>query len=166
MAVRGRSAAALAAWGVLSALALISAPGAAARATVVGPAPAARQLPLVFPLVADDAGLRRFALAVSTPGSPLYGQFASVSEVAARYGARPATAAAVMRYLAGLGAQGIRLSPTRMYVEATLSVATAERTFAARLALMRDSSGRQFVARLRRRPRAGSPLGCEASPPG
>jgi kumamolisin len=137
-------------------LASLLAPATAlARSTAVGPAPAAAQLTLVVPLVADDAGLRRFALAVSTPGSPLYGQFAPVSELAARFGAKPAAAAIVVRYLRGLGAHGVQLSPTRMFVQASLSVAMAERTFGARLALMRDSGGSQFVAP--RAPSAGLP---------
>jgi subtilase family serine protease len=118
----------------------------AARATALGPAPASRQLTLVFPLVADDVGLRQFTLAVSTPGSPLYGQFASVAQLATRFGARPAAATAVMRYLRGLGAGQVQLSPTRMYVQASMSVLLAQRTFGTRLALMRDAAGRQFVA--------------------
>ncbi|HLJ02025.1 MAG TPA: S53 family peptidase [Solirubrobacteraceae bacterium] len=141
---------ALAACLALACLALAPGAGAStravARATAIGPAPASRQLTLVFPLVADDAGLRQFTLAVSTPGSALYGQFASVAQLAGRFGSRPAAAAKAMAYLRGLGARQVQLSPTRMYVQASMSVLLAQRAFGARLALMRDAAGQQFVA--------------------
>ena len=56
----------------------------AARAEVagaarVGQAPGSRQLQLVLPLVADAAGLKRFATEVTTIGSPDYGQYESIA---------------------------------------------------------------------------------------
>ena len=64
-----------------------------ASVTRLGPVPGAHQLQLVLPLKANDAGLERLATAVSTPGSPRYGQFESMPTLARRFGASPATAA-------------------------------------------------------------------------
>ena len=76
-----------------------------ARATRVGPAPASQQLQLVFPLTADLAGLERFANAVTTPGSPGYGHYRSIPELARRFGATAATRDSVARYLRRRGRQ-------------------------------------------------------------
>src|SRR5689334_22432746 len=72
--------------------------GSVAGAARVGAVPSAQRLQLVFPLKADDAGLTAFARAVSTPGSPLYGQYEPVRTLAARFGATPATRARVLAY--------------------------------------------------------------------
>lgn len=117
-----------------------------ARLSSVGAAPPSAQLDLVVPLVADDAGLERFALAVSTPGSPAYGRFASLRELARRFGASAHVAAAAMRYLRSIGARRVELSPTRMYVQATVSVGAAERAFRAPLSVLQAADGRRFVA--------------------
>src|ERR1700722_13816488 len=77
--------------------------GPQAGAARVGEVSSAEQLKLVLPLKADDAGLVAFAHAVSTPGSPLYGQYESVSTLARRFGAPPATRARVLGYLRAHG---------------------------------------------------------------
>ncbi len=42
---------------------------------------------IVLPLVADTAGLERFAAAVSTPGSPDYGRYAPIARLSRWFGA-------------------------------------------------------------------------------
>lgn len=110
----------------------------------LGPAPAQQQLALDIPLLADDTGLERFALSVATPGSASYGRYATVAELARRFGARPAASRAVMRYLRRAGASAVVLSPTRMYVQADMTVAAAERTFGTGLSTLR-ADGQSFI---------------------
>ncbi|MDQ6816704.1 MAG: S53 family peptidase, partial [Actinomycetota bacterium] len=117
-----------------------------AHTAALGPAPAAQPLQLVIPLVADDAGLRRFALAVSTPTSPSYGHYLPISKLARRFGAPLAAQARVVRYLRAVGATQVAASPTGMYVAATMSVAVAERTFGTSLARFQSSQGERFIA--------------------
>jgi subtilase family serine protease len=134
---------------VFAALALPAAPalaaGPQAGAARVGPVSPMTQLQLVFPLPADGAGLAAFARAVSTPGSPLYGQYESVQTLAGRFGATPATRARVLAYLRAHGARGATIDPTGMLAEATLGAVQAERLFGTRLARFRASAAR-FVA--------------------
>ncbi len=117
-----------------------------ARATTLGPAPASRTLDLVIPLAANDAGLRRFATAVSTPGSPLYGDYESVATLARRFGASTSVGATVVRYLRSVGARGVREDSTRMFVNASMNVSLAERVFATPLARFRAVDGQQYIA--------------------
>ncbi|MGA2925417.1 MAG: S53 family peptidase [Solirubrobacteraceae bacterium] len=109
------------------------------------PAPASQPLSLVFPLRADEASLERYALAVSTPGSPRYGQFESIAELARRFGASPHTRRSVLAALRAAGAQRVKIDATGLFADAQLSARRAERMFAAPLARLR--SGRySFIA--------------------
>ncbi len=140
----------LAAFASVALTALIACMSASAAVTAgvaaLGPAPAGQTLELVFPLVADDAGLRRLAFALSTPGSPSYGRFEPLSELAQRFGASPSRAAAVVRYLRAHGADAVRLSATRMYVSATFTAGRAERMFDTPLDRLRSADGEEFLA--------------------
>ena len=136
-------AAALAALAVPASPALAAGPQAGAAR--VGPVSPATQLQLVFPLKADGSGLAAFARAVSTPGSPVYGQYESVPTLAGRFGATPSTRARVLAYLRAHGARDATIDPTGMLAEATLGAAQAERLFSTRLARFRASAAR-FVA--------------------
>lgn len=122
---------------------------AAPRALRVGAAPADRPLTLLLGLRRDEAGLARFAAAVSNPESPLYRRHLDVPRIAARFGARPATRAAVLRALRRQGIRG-RVGATGAWVEATVSAARAQRLFSTRLAAFRAAGGRRFVAPVRR----------------
>ena len=104
-------------------------PAALARTKLVGPAPSSAKIQLIFPLVANDAGLKTFAYAVSTPGSKLYGHYESIRRLAARFGAGKAVTERVVRYLRSIGATAVRPDGTGMSVDATVSVAVAERAF-------------------------------------
>jgi kumamolisin len=119
---------------------------AVAHATRVGSAPASEQLDLVLPLVVDKAGLRRFALAVTTIGSPEYGQYESIPRLAARFGASARTRARVVRFLRAAGATGVRVDGTGLFVDATLSAGRAQRLFATPLASFRIAHGARFTA--------------------
>ncbi|HEY5316548.1 MAG TPA: S53 family serine peptidase [Solirubrobacteraceae bacterium] len=116
------------------------------HATRVGAAPAGQSLKLIFPLKVDGAGLKRFAAAVSTPGSPLYGQYLSVAALARRFGASASTRARAMSYLRASGATDVRVDATGLLAEATMSVGDAERAFAAPLAQFRSADRTPFVA--------------------
>ncbi len=148
VSARGRIA--TSALAALLALALAFAPGARAGAiagaTRVGSAPPAQQLELVFPLVADYRGLQRFATAVTTIGSPEYGQFESIAQLAARFGASARTRARVVAFLRASGASGVRVGATGLLVEATLSAGTAERLFATSLSSFGEAHGARFTA--------------------
>jgi kumamolisin len=99
----------------------------------------------VLPLKADDAGLEAFAHAVSTPGSPLYGQYESVSTLAKRFGASPATRARVLGFLRAHHATDVTIDPTGLLAEASMNAVDAERLFQTHLARFR-ARGARFVA--------------------
>lgn len=115
-------------------------------ARVVGAAPVTQPLKLVFPLKVDAAGLARFATAVSTPGSPLYGRYASVAGLASRFGASSSARVRVTRFLRARGATHVSVDATGLLAEATLSVGLAERLFAAPLARFLAPDHTHFVA--------------------
>jgi subtilase family serine protease len=119
--------------------------GPQAGAARVGGVSSAEQLKLVLPLKADDAGLEAFAHAVSTPGSPLYGRYESVSTLAGRFGAPPATRARVLGYLRAHGATNLTIDPTGLLAEATMNAVDAERLFQTHLSRFR-ARGAGFIA--------------------
>jgi subtilase family serine protease len=123
--------------------------GPIAGAARVGSAPANQQLTVLLPLKVNQAGLAKFATAVSTPGSSQYGQYASMSTLARRFGARSAVRTRVISFLRRSGATGVAADRTGLYVSATLSVARAQRLFGARLSSFRTqtkSGVARFVA--------------------
>jgi subtilase family serine protease len=93
--------------------------------------PAARQLRLTIALKPHDAaGLRAFATAVSTPGTPQYGRYLSVAQFARRFGAGPSQLAAVS---AAMRAGGLRVgapSANHLTISVTGTVAQVQRAFA------------------------------------
>ncbi|MBV9800644.1 MAG: S8/S53 family peptidase [Solirubrobacterales bacterium] len=124
----------------------LAAPGPKASITRVGPAPAAQRLQLVLPLPADLDGLERFATAVTTPGSPEFGQYESVGALARRFGAAAQTRARVVRYLRAVGASAVKIDATGLFAQATMSVRLATRVFGAPIALFRTARGARFTA--------------------
>jgi len=135
---------------LLAAPAAVAAPptarlGQAARIAKLGAAPPSQPLQLVLPLRADLTGLQRFALAVTTPGSPQYGQYEPIARLARRFGASAATRARALGYLRRVGATGVKLDATGLFADATLGTGLAERLFAAPLARFRAQDGSRFV---------------------
>ncbi len=143
-------------WGCSSLVAAIAAlalgagtaSGAApvAYATQVGAAPASQPIDLVFPLVADTTGLGNFATSVSTPGSIHYGQYDTVADLAARFGATAHTRHQVLAYLHRVGASAIKIDRTGLFAYATVSAAQAQHLFSTPLAQFRTARGARFVA--------------------
>jgi subtilase family serine protease len=117
-----------------------------ADAAELGPAQAGQPLQLVMPLVAREAALERFAVAVATPGSADYGRYESVAELARRFGASRSVRARVMGYLRQAGATAARVDATGLLAYATLSVERADRAFGVRLARFRSGRGASFIA--------------------
>jgi hypothetical protein len=99
---------------VLVSLAVL-APTAGAAPLAVG-----SRSPVVLPLAVDDAGLARFARGVSEPGSPLYGRFIAIGQLARRFGASPSTRRRVLAYLRGLGARDAQIDATGSFAYANL----------------------------------------------
>jgi kumamolisin len=104
-----------------------------------------QELQLLLPLKGDDAGLQRFAQAVSNPSSPLYGEYEQVNELAHRFGASPATLARVVRFLRAHGASGVQVDATHLFAHAMMSVGAAQRLFSTALATFATARSR-FVA--------------------
>jgi subtilase family serine protease len=154
MRITSRFAARAAAFAVaLAALSLWApaalAAGPTAGAARVGSAPAHKQLTVLLPLTVDQSGLAAFATAVSTPGSAQYGDYAAISTLARRFGARPAVRARVISFLRRAGATHVAADRTGLYVSSTVSVARAQRLFGARLSAFRTdtkSGVARFVA--------------------
>src|SRR5947209_15754653 len=118
----------------------------AAHAARLGAAPARASLQLVLPLKADLTGLRRAALAISTPGSPSYGQYSSLSRLAQRFGATRRARRRVTSYLQRVGARKVRIDVTGLFAEASLPAGVAQRLFATPLAQFRSAQGARFIA--------------------
>jgi subtilase family serine protease len=123
-----------------------SALSASARVARVGAAPDGQRLQLVLPLTADDAGLAQFALAVSTPGSALYGRYQSIPTLARRFGASSSAKRRVIEFLRAHGATEAKVDGTGMLAEATMTVGLAQRVFGTRLSSWRAADGTRFVA--------------------
>jgi kumamolisin len=131
--------------GIAAALLALAPTSALARTRLLGPAPSTTRVQLVLPLVANDAGLKSFATSVSTPGSALYGHYESIAQLGRQFGASNAVTSRVTRYLRSLGATEIKPDGTGMAVDATLSVATAERVFGVPLGSFKADDER-FIA--------------------
>ena len=145
--VGGVAAALLALLGVATASpAGATAPPSSARIARVGPAPPSYPLHLVLPLKADLAGLQRTAIAVTTPGSPQYGAYQSVAQLARRFGASPATRRRVTAYLRRAGATHVDIDPTGLFAAATMPASRAARAFNTPLAQFQAAPGGRFVA--------------------
>jgi subtilase family serine protease len=131
---------------LLFAAAPAAAAGPSAQITAVGAAPASEPIQLVLPLVADTAGIERFAGAVTTPGSRQYGQYETISELASRFGATPSTRQRVVSYLRRVGARSIKIDRTGLFADAVLTAGQAQRAFADPLIQFRSARGARFLA--------------------
>ena len=134
----------------LAVLALLSSSTAAASTGASGPraqvarlgsAPRAQRLQLVLPLKADIAGLERFASAVTSFGSPLYGDFQPIATLARRFGALASERSRVLDYLRGHGAARARIDATGLFADVSMTVSQTQRLFGT--ALSRYESTRQ-----------------------
>jgi kumamolisin len=117
-----------------------------AGTTWLGAAPPNGAISLALPLKANLGGLEQFATAVSTPGSPSYGHYASIAALAQRFGVSAATRAKVVRYLRAAGATGVKVDVTGLFAVATMKVAQAQRLFGTALSDYRTARATRFVA--------------------
>jgi kumamolisin len=132
-----------------AALALVAAlalPGAASAA----------RLQLVLPLRTDSLALTHFADSVNTPGSPDYGDYASVAWLARHFGANAAVRRRVVSYLRAHGASAVSVGAAGQLVEARIGSSVAERLFSTTLTRRRGAHDASFIAPARsaRVPRA------------
>jgi len=131
---------------LLVALAFPAGANARVRASPYSPARPQARLQLVLPLAGDEAGLTRFADAVSTPGSPDYGRYGSISWLAHRFGAGAAVRRRVVAYLRAHGATHVVADATAQFVYARMDVAHAEALFRTSLARERGAHDAGFIA--------------------
>jgi len=124
-----------------------SGPELPAGTQALGAAPAEQELHLYIALEPrDPAGLQRFAAEVSDPGSPLYGHYLSVPEVAQRFGATDAQVAAVGTALAARGLEVGEAGANNLSLPATATVAEAEIALGVSIDRFRTASGRIVYA--------------------
>lgn len=123
---------------------LFGKPGAGPGARAAGAASPSRQLDLSLLLRADDAGLTRYATAVSNPSSPLFGRHLEPGQVLSRFGPSRADRAKVAGWLRAQGLPA-RTAPGGFAVDTRVTVAQAERLFSTRLGAYRSSDGARFV---------------------
>jgi kumamolisin len=103
----------------------------------------ATQLQLVLPLRVNAAGLERFGLAVSTPGSPQFGRYESIATISRRFGAPLSARMRVMIWLRSHGARDVRVDATGELAEATMAASAARRVFGAPGAAVAGIGARQ-----------------------
>jgi subtilase family serine protease len=126
-----------------------TAPVLPAGATLVGAVAAERPLNLYVALESrDPAGLEEFAEEVSTPGSPAYGQYLSVPEFAARFGAGASQLATVRSALLARGLQVGEPSANALSLPVGATAEEAEAAFGVSLERVRTADGRVAYANL------------------
>ncbi len=114
-----------------------------AHAHVIASLPTTTRLQLDVALTPRNPfGLKTFAAAVSTPGTPQYGQYLSVSEFARRFGATPAHVAAVAAALRRAGLHVEAPDRNDLMLPVSGSVAAVQRAFETREASVRLPDGR------------------------
>jgi subtilase family serine protease len=116
-----------------------SVPAIVERAVVLGRPDPQRLFPILVSLNfarPDDA--QTYADAVSDPKSPLYRQFLTPAEIAARFGPSEADYAAVVAHLRANGLRIVAMPVNRMTVRAEGTAAQIEAAFGTRLRLYRE----------------------------
>jgi kumamolisin len=109
-------------------------------------AASAARLQLVLPLRTDVRGLTQFADRVSTPGSPDYGDYASVAWLARHFGATAAARRRVVAYLRAHGASAVSVDASGQFVQARMGTTDAGRLFDTTLTRGRGAHDRSFIA--------------------
>ncbi len=117
----------------------------------LGPATRTRAIALELPLAVNGQGLARFATAVSTPGSPEYGAYASIPWLSRHFGASSATRERALAWLRAHGATQVRIDRTGLFADATIRAGRADRLFGTSLARFHTnatsvSGGDDFLA--------------------
>jgi subtilase family serine protease len=89
----------------------------------------------------DPGALKTFATAVSTPGSPIYGQYLSSAQFAQRFGATGAQIAAVTASLRSHGLSPGRVSANGLSIPFTATAAAVEQAFSLKLVRIALATG-------------------------
>jgi subtilase family serine protease len=112
-------------------------------ARVTGTAAAATALHMTVALQArNPAGLAAFATAVSTPGSPVFRDYLTVSRFAQRYGSPPAHIAAVQSALRAQGLAVGSVTANHLTIPVTGTASQVERAFSVSFSQVKLPSGR------------------------
>lgn len=105
-----------------------------AGARPLGPVPAATPVSLIVGLASrDPGGFEARTILEETPGTPLYRQYLSPSEVAGAYGAARAERSAALRYFASAGLNA-SISPDGLLLTVDGPAASVDRAFGTSLA--------------------------------
>jgi subtilase family serine protease len=110
-----------------------------ARATGAVPAGSAMTIQ-VWLRPAKQAAGERFAVAVSTPGSPAFQSYLSPAAYTARFGASRGEARAVIAWLRGAGFSHVHADAQRSYVRATAPVSAVNSAFGVQMRYYRSSA--------------------------
>ncbi|MEY2438281.1 MAG: hypothetical protein QOF97_3117, partial [Acidimicrobiaceae bacterium] len=81
----------------------------------------------------NSDGAEAAAMDVSNPDSPRFRQFSSPAQVLASYGPTTATVNGVSSWMTGNGMHIVEVAENRLYIEATATVAQAQRAFSVRM---------------------------------
>ncbi len=150
LAVRARNFGVLVLFGALSVSAAVApsalAAGPSARVARLGSAPGSHKLALVLPLKANVAGLERLATAVTTVGSPQYGDYEPIATLTRRFGASAANRSRVVRYLRDAGASHVKIDVTGLFADATMDVSQAQHLFGTSLGRYQAARAGRFIA--------------------
>jgi hypothetical protein len=123
------------------------APPLPAGATPLGALPPQQEVNLYVALEPrDPAALAGFATEVSTPGSPVYGQYLSVDQFADRFGAAPAAVAAVRGALQARGLTVGHASANNLSLQVEATAAEAEAALGTGFERVRTADGRVAFA--------------------
>jgi subtilase family serine protease len=124
-----------------------AAPELPTGASFAGAVSPERQLDLYLALEPrDPAALESFAEEVATPGSPVYGEYLSVPQFAARFGPTPAQVATVRSALAAQGLAVGALAANGLSLPVTATAAEAEAAFGTQVARVETAAGRVAFA--------------------
>ena len=106
-----------------------------------GPVPGTQRLTIqVWLAPRHPASAARFAMAVSTPGNPLFHHFLRPDAYTRRFDGTTAEADAVTSWLRGAGFAGVAAGEQRSYVRATAPVSVIDTAFGVRLRYYRATS--------------------------
>ncbi len=105
----------------------------AAASAAAGAVPVTTKLTIQFWMAPRSAAAARYAVAVSTPGSPYFRHFLSPSGYTARFGPAQAAVASLESWLRSKGFTGIGADLGRDYVQATAPVSTIQAALQVRL---------------------------------
>ena len=133
--------------GAASGVRIGEAPELPEGASFAGAVAPERQLDLYVALEPrDPAGLERFAEEVATPGSPVYGDYLSVPQFAARFGPTPSQIATVRNALAASGLEVGAPSANGLSLTVSATAEEAEAAFATPISRVQTASGRVAFA--------------------